>query len=167
MMMMLCRVSVWIEGVPSSNVSVVSWSKKRLPLFLFSLFFGKRSLFLLLFFLLLCFHCRSCWIRSDNRLFPACVRERTSRRRCISSEWCARALFFCVCFCVCVCSFIVLTEGERKRVDFVTRIFRRKKIRHFAPRLLTKKKPKSSLAFKRLWEKDKEEEEEKFVLSWY
>ena len=37
------------------------------------------------------------------------------------------ALFFCVCFCVCVCSFYCFNEGARKRVDFVTRIFRRKK----------------------------------------
>lgn len=28
---------------------------------------------------------------------------------------------------MCVCSFIRFDEGERKRVDFVTRIFRRKK----------------------------------------
>ena len=52
------------------------------------------------------------------------MRERTSRR-CISGEWCARALFSCVCVlvCVCVCSCIRFNEGGEKEVDFCTRIF--------------------------------------------
>jgi|TARA_B110000305_G_scaffold16071_1_gene14978 hypothetical protein len=42
----------------------------------------------------------------------------------------ARSLLLCVLLC-CVCSFIRFDEGERKRVDFVTRIFRRKKFDTF------------------------------------